>query len=191
MEQDLRDIGVPSLAAYWEARYAAAGDSGAGSRGEAAQRKAAYINDLIRRESVRSVVEWGCGDGQQLELLDLPDAYLGVDISPAAVRRCLARHPRRAFAVWPTGVQVDARAEVALSIDVIFHLVADADFDAYWARLFDSATRLVLAHATDVDRTGARHVRHRRHTHLTPDGWTLVERPTDPATPGFYLWQRQ
>lgn len=176
--------------AYWEARYASAGTSGSGSAGEAARSKAAYVNDLIRREQVRSVVDWGCGDGRQLDWLDLPAAYLGVDIAPAAITRCIERHPDRAFLVWPEGIEVLVRAELALSLDVIFHLVDDGDFESYWDRLFASATRLVLVHATDHDACGARHVRHRRHAHLTPDGWALVDRPDDPTTPGFYLWRR-
>lgn len=191
-QEELRAAGAPPLVAYWEARYSSGGGSGAGSIGEPAEAKAAYINNLIRRERVASVVDWGCGDGQQLDLLTLPAAYLGVDISPTAVARCLQRHPDRACLVWPSdGPPVDILADLAMSLDVIFHLVADDDFHAYWDRLFASADRLVLAHATDVDHPGgARHVRHRRHTHLAPDGWDLVDRPDDSATPGFYLWRR-
>lgn len=189
-QAELQAAGVPPLVAYWEARYSSGGTSGAGSEGDEARSKADYINALIEQEQVASVVDWGCGDGQQLGLLTLP-AYLGVDISTTAVARCLARHPEQAFMVWP-GDQpaVDLRADLALSVDVIFHLTADDDFAAYWRRLFASATWLVLVHATDVDAAGARHVRHRRHTHLTPAGWTLTDRPDDPTTPGFYLWRR-
>lgn len=178
------------LRAYWEARYALGGDSGAGSAGEQAEGKAAYVNDLIRREQVQSVVDWGCGDGQQLDVLALPPAYLGIDLSATAVARCLARHPGRAFMSWVGDPPVEIRADLALSLDVIFHLVQDADFEAYWSRLFNSATRLVLVHATDHDAAGARHVRHRRHSHLAPDGWTLADRAEDPTEPGFYLWRR-
>lgn len=190
LQNELLAAGVPPLTAYWESRYASGGTSGAGSAGDAAQHKAAYVNDLAAREQVASVIDWGCGDGQQLDLLTLP-SYLGVDISPHAVARCLARHPGRAVMVWPAGgPQVDIRADLSLSLDVIFHLVDDVDFEAYWRRLFASATRLVLVYATDVDATGARHVRHRRHTHLAPDGWTLADRADDPTTAGFYLWRR-
>jgi SAM-dependent methyltransferase len=189
----LQAAGASPLTTYWDLRYVAGGSSGAGSTGSVAARKAAYVNDLIRREQVTSVVDWGCGDGQQLDLLDLPATYLGVDISPAAVARCLVRHPGRAFLTWPAAdPPVDVRAELALSLDVVFHLVADDDFTAYWGRLFASARRLVLVHSTDVDATStAAHVRHRRHTHLAPDGWQLVDAAADPAVPGFYLWRRR
>lgn len=190
-EAELRAAGTPPLVAYWEARYATGGSSGAGSAGGAARRKAAYVNTLIRRERVGSVVDWGCGDGRQLDLLNLPPAYLGVDISATAVAACIARHPGRAFLVWPpAGPEVAVYADLAMSLDVIFHLVDDADFAGYWARLFGSADRLVLVHSTDHDRVGARHVCHRRISHLAPAGWVLADRPADPATAGFYLWRR-
>lgn len=195
LETSLRQQGVPPLVAYWQARYAAGGSSGAGSAGDIAEQKAAAVNTLIEAEDIRSVVDWGCGDGKQLDLLALPDAYLGVDIAPAAIARCIERHPGRAFLVWPPrGVEVTVRAELALSLDVIFHLVDDRDFDAYWRRLFASATRWVLLHGTNHDRNDgdtARHVRHRRHTPLTPTGWSLVDQPDTPTEPGFYLWKHQ
>jgi SAM-dependent methyltransferase len=189
-EAQLRAAGVDPLIAYWEARYVAGSDSGAGSSGTAARRKAAYINKLV--EQVGSVVDWGCGDGQQLDLLDMPPAYLGIDISATAVAHCLRRHPGRAFLHWPAGdLPLTVRADLAMSLDVIFHLVDDIDFARYWRRLFDSATRMVLVHATDVDLGGtARHVRHRRHSHLAPPGWELIDRPADATIPGFYLWRR-
>lgn len=191
LETGLRESGTDPLAAYWEARYATGGDSGAGSRGEPAQMKAEYVNDLIRREDIRSVVDWGCGDGQQLARLDVGH-YLGVDISPSAVARSMRRHPDRAFLVWPGDQpEVTIEADLALSLDVIFHLVDDTDFASYWTRLFGSARRFVCVFATDVDdSTGARHVRHRRHSHLAPEGWELVDRADDPAVAGFYLWGR-
>lgn len=190
-ETELREHGADPLTAYWEARYATGGDSGGGSTGETAERKAAYVNELIRREGVTSVVDWGCGDGQQLARLDVAN-YLGVDISPSAVVQSLRRHPGRAFLVWPGDEPaVNIEADLALSLDVVFHLVDDADFAAYWARLFASARRLVCVYATDVDQQGARHVRHRRHSHLAPDGWKLADKAHDPAVAGFYLWRRQ
>lgn len=190
-ETVLLAAGTPPLVAYWEARYHAGGTSGNGSAGQQALAKARYVNDLIRREHVTSVVDWGCGDGHQLDLFDLPLSYLGVDVAPSAVVECARRHPRRAFVVWPADQPgVTVRADLALSLDVVFHLTRDADFETYWSRLFDSAQRLVLVHATDHDARGARHVRHRRHSHLAPDGWTLADAADDPTEPGFYLWRR-
>ena len=54
-------------AAYWENRYASGGNSGAGSEGANAVWKATVINDFVASHYVRDVLEYGCGDGRQLE----------------------------------------------------------------------------------------------------------------------------
>lgn len=74
-----------SSAAYWEQRYRAGGHSGAGSYGRLAAFKADFLNALIRDNAIATAtaIEFGCGDGNQLALLDIPD-YVGLDIAPAA-----------------------------------------------------------------------------------------------------------
>ena len=69
---------------YWERRYAGGGTSGAGSAGRLAAFKAQFLNDFVRAHDVTSVVEFGCGDGNQLALAAYP-RYLGLDVSPASL----------------------------------------------------------------------------------------------------------
>lgn len=181
-----------SLRAAWEHRYAAGRDSGAGSRGAAAARKAVYVNELITREAIGSVVDYGCGDGAQLELLEVGD-YLGIDVSPTAIARCIVRHPDKQFLVYDpsTSVSIDVHADLALSMDVIFHLVEDQDFRLYVLRLFRSARRFVCIHATDFDEEPRKHVRHR---HFTPyiakhfPEWDLVNIHATSSAEAFFLY---
>src|ERR1041385_8036217 len=77
-------------AQYWEARYREGGNSGDGSYGRLASFKAQVLNDFVARNQIRSVVEFGCGDGNQLSLAQYPK-YLGLDVSPTAVLNCAAR----------------------------------------------------------------------------------------------------
>ena len=44
--------------------------------GELAKFKARVMNDFVRENGIRSVIELGCGDGMQLALADYP-RYLG------------------------------------------------------------------------------------------------------------------
>lgn len=166
---------------YWEHRYATGKTSGAGSRGTIAVDKAAEINALIRREQIASVVDWGCGDGYLLEQLRLPDDYLGIDISRTAIGVNLWRFGHHQFLKWNPNSQIyiHAYAELALSVDVLFHLTDDDHFHRYLAKLFDSATRYVLIYSTDGPdgENEAPHVRHRQWTHLVPDPWELVRSP--------------
>ena len=53
---------------YWENRYKNNGNSGAGSYGRLAEFKADVINNFIAENKITSVIEFGCGDGNQLSL---------------------------------------------------------------------------------------------------------------------------
>lgn len=180
-------------APYWEARYRGGGDSGAGSRGRLAAYKAAVLNALIQDNSVGSAVEFGCGDGGQLSLLEVRD-YEGVDVSEAALARCRARFAGQAGRRFRHASALEglAAAELGLSLDVIYHLVEDAVFAAHMAALFAHAWRFVAIYASDVDSGwGSAHVRHRRFTPYVarhfPE-WRLAAvlphpYPFDPARP--------
>ena len=110
---------------YWAARYAQGGTSGAGSYGRLAEFKAEVLNDFVRENDIRTVVEHGCGDGNQLALAAYP-RYLGLDVTTEAVALCRSRFARDATKEFRTLSEYGGeRAEVALSLDVIFHLVED------------------------------------------------------------------
>jgi len=155
-----------SSAAYWEQRYRLGGHSGAGSRGRLARYKARFLNTLIRDNDVASAIEFGCGDGDQLAMLDVAD-YVGIDVAPEAVRRCGVRFagvPGRQFRHAHDLAGLDA-AELGLSLDVVYHLVEDAVFIRYMDELFAHAWRFVVVYASDIDAAWpGRHVRHRRFT---------------------------
>jgi hypothetical protein len=53
-------------------------------------------------------------------------------------------------------------ADLALSLDVVFHLVEDAVFEQHMQHLFGVARRFVIVYSSDFDGPGmAAHVRHR------------------------------
>lgn len=148
---------------YWEDRYRSGGNSGPGSYGRLAMFKAQVIRDLVESLKIRSVAEFGCGDGNQLTLADYP-SYVGYDVSDTVLDQC-----RRKFGNSPhfdfrnvsaySGEQYD----LSMSLDVIFHLVEDSVFEEYMARLFNAAGRYVLIYASDFDDSGefGAHVRNR------------------------------
>src|SRR5687767_4284814 len=69
---------------YWERRYRKGRSSGAGSHGRLARFKADVLNEFVEKNCIKSVVEFGCGDGAQLSLANYP-AYLGIDASEYAI----------------------------------------------------------------------------------------------------------
>lgn len=156
-----------SSKAYWSERYSAGRTSGGGSYGKLAAFKAEVLNAFVRENAIGSVIEFGCGDGNQLGLSDYP-AYLGFDVSEDAISMCRALfgHDRtKSFRL------LDAyrgeRADLALSLDVVYHLVEDDVFTDYMNLLFDAASRFVIIYSSDTDDNGpgqAVHVRHREFT---------------------------
>jgi len=153
---------------YWERNYAHGGTSGDGSYGELAQAKAEFLNAFVRENDVRSVTEFGCGDGHQLSLAEYP-RYVGLDVSPAAIGICnplFAQDPTKSFFRYDGACFVDRAglfaADLALSLDVIYHLVEDPLFETYLTHLFAAGGRYVVIYATNAPvRNTAPHVRHR------------------------------
>jgi len=182
----------PGSAAYWEERYATGGDSGAGSYSHFAQFKAEVLNEFVASRGVKSVIEFGCGDGNQLALATYP-RYLGIDVSPAAVARCRDRFAGDATKSFATSdAYRGERADLSLSLDVVYHLVEDDVFDRYMRALFAAAERFVIVYASDFDdepgKTAA-HVRHRKFTRwidANAPGWRLARRVPNryPREPG-------
>jgi SAM-dependent methyltransferase len=190
---------------YWERRYAEGGTSGAGSYGRPAEFKAEWLNGFVQDRQVRSVIEFGCGDGHQLALARYP-SYLGLDIAPSAIDMCRARFAgdmTKSFYLYDTRYFVDhARlfhADLALSLDVVFHLVEDLIFAQYLEHLFAAADSYVVVYAVDEDRPDpAAHVRHRRFTPWVaerfPD-WRLAEVVGNPheregGVSSFHVFER-
>jgi SAM-dependent methyltransferase len=153
-----------SSAQYWERRYRSGGNSGPGSYHHLAEFKAGVLNRFVSEHGVESVVEFGCGDGNQLALAEYP-SYLGVDVSPAAVSACKQRFATDSSRTFLLASDYDGScADLALSLDVIFHLTEDEVFEAYMRRLFDAASRFVIIYSSNQDEQIAPvsiHVRHR------------------------------
>jgi hypothetical protein len=156
---------------YWESRYRSGRDSGAGSYNRLARFKADYLNAFVREQAIQTVIEFGTGDGAQLALASYP-SYIGVDVSRtilAKVRDRMGSTPGFSF-LHTSEVTSEHRAELALSLDVVYHLIEDDVFDDYMRRLFDASTHFVIVYSSNVDRAGsAPHVRHRHFSRWVQD----------------------
>jgi hypothetical protein len=165
---------------YWVARYLAGGNSGTGSYGDLATFKASVLNDFVVEHHISSVIEFGCGDGNQLSLSKYPN-YLGLDVSPWAVKRCqdlFREDASKRFVVYDQRYRNAAKAELALSLDVIYHLVEDHIYVRHMRDLFAAATRFVIIYSDNQESPrDALHVRHRRFSdwiEQNQPSWQLV-----------------
>lgn len=165
---------------YWRTRYSGGGNSGPGSYNHLAEFKASVLNDLVESEAFRDVIEFGCGDGNQLAYARYP-RYTGYDISPDALDLCRNRFRGDSSREFFLMSDYDGRqAALAISLDVIFHLIEDDVFEAYMATLFGAARRCVVIYSSNEDSPPDRPVPHVRHRNFTRwvatncPGWTLV-----------------
>jgi hypothetical protein len=165
---------------YWQRRYDAGGNSGVGSYGKFAEFKAEIINGFVASHEIKSVIEFGCGDGNQLALAAYPN-YLGLDVSGKVIslcRRKFSADTRKRFML--TKDYNGETADLSLSLDVIYHLVEDDVFKGYMKMLFNAADRYVIVYSSDCEDNAdseAAHVRHRKFTRWIAQEmpvWTLM-----------------
>lgn len=206
LSRQLERLRFKGSADYWERRYRSGRNSGAGSYNRLAHFKAKFLNEFVDQNDITSVIEFGSGDGGQLELADYR-SYVGVDVAKTAIDEASKRFeddPSKSFyhtSDLPRGL----KAELALSLDVIYHLVENEAFESYMRLLFDTATRYVIIYSSNHDEMlDVAHVRHRRFTDwiekARPD-FTLAERvpnvfpfdqndPENTSFADFYVYQR-
>jgi len=202
-----RYLAFSGSAPFWESVYREGGTSGPGSYGRLAQFKAEILNEFVRAKNIQRVVEFGCGDGAQLRLASYPQ-YVGVDVASGAVERCFelfSKDPSKSF-YHVNALPADlGKFDLAMSLDVIYHLVENSVFDAYMRRLFDSSLKYVAIYSSNYDAlTQAPHVRHRKFTNWIAKNATAWQQqsfvanryPADPTLPeetsvaDFYFFAR-
>jgi SAM-dependent methyltransferase len=166
---------------YWKQRYKSGGTSGVGSYHKFAEFKAEVLNDFIRDQQIRTIIEYGCGDGNQLRLAEYP-SYIGFDVSPEAISQCaniFSGDKTKTFKLMDA--YVNETAQLTLSLDVIYHLIEDNVFSTYMSRLFDSSARFVIIYSSNSDKQArfqSAHVKHRKFSKWIEQNkpeWKLIQ----------------
>jgi len=163
-------------AGYWEERYSKGGSSGAGSYNNLAEFKAEVINSFVSEKNIHSVTDFGCGDGNQLKYFSFK-SYLGYDVSDSAISLCKKTYEGDSSKQFKSLRDYQPlKADMTLSLDVIYHLVEDATFYDYMIKLFDTSDRFVIVYSSNSDTHENNgvvyHVKHRKFTE-----WIEQERP--------------
>ena len=192
---------------YWIERYEAGRTSGAGSYNELAAFKAEILNGFVVEHGIGSVMEFGCGDGNQLQLASYP-TYTGFDVSPRAIELCrniFRSDDKKRFLLMEE--YEGQTAQLTLSLDVVYHLIEDEIFESYMKTLFGAAECFVIVYSSNWnirEERQAAHVRHRVFTEWVDanmPGWTLMAQVPNrypPSASGtqssladFYLYERR
>lgn len=193
---------------YWEERYERGENSGAGSYNRLAEFKAEVINKFVRENNIKKVIEWGCGDGNQLQLAEYP-TYIGLDVSKESVKICNEKFSgdiTKKF-IWcgDESFKNEYKGELGISLDVIYHLVEDDVYEEYMERLFSSSERYICIYSSNFEMRSAVHVRNRKFTDWidvhTNKTWKLLEivrnkypysedDPNDTSWCDFYFYEK-
>ena len=170
---------------YWENRYALGGNSGSGSYGKLQAFKAYVINSFIQENNVKTIIEFGCGDGNQLSSFNF-STYIGLDISKTAVQICQKKFKgdtNKIFQIYDFEHFDDnifsGKLDVSLSLDVIYHIIDDRAFEIYMRHLFSIPNRYVVIYSTNFNSDLMGHIRHRLFTKWVEDklpDWQLINR---------------
>jgi len=193
----------PGSSEYWDRRYRSGGTSGDGSYGGLADFKAEIINVFVEENGIDTVVELGCGDGNQLGLMDVPQ-YTGYDISKKAVEMCAKKYSadssKKFIHYLPNQYDGEAKAQLSLSLDIIYHLVEDVVFETYMHHLFQLASDWVIVYSSnseDPESEGIEHCRNRKFVDWVGaniSGWELVNkiknRYPERSRADFYIYKK-
>jgi hypothetical protein len=153
---------------YWEDRYRYGGNSGAGSYNNFAEFKGEIINAFVDQNHIEKVIEFGCGDGNQLKYFNFKN-YIGYDISKTAISLCQKMYKddtSKQFRVLDSKIEV--KADLTLSLDVIYHLIEDEVYHDYMKWLFSASEKYVIIYSSNYDEhknnKGVAHIKHRKFT---------------------------
>lgn len=188
-------------ASYWEKRYGANRNSGSGSYGALATYKADIINRFIAENKIENVIEFGCGDGNQLKQFVLP-FYTGLDVSATIIERnteLFKNDTTKKFYTidhWQQHQSEISAYDLALSLDVVYHLVEQEVYEKYIYSLFAASERFVIIYAWDTEQQQVFHIKHRNFTTWVQaklPGWKLVNKIENTALPescDFFIYQK-
>jgi SAM-dependent methyltransferase len=193
----------PGSEKYWSQRYSSGGNSGSGSYNRLAEFKAEIINDFVKSNKVTTIIEYGCGDGNQLRLAEYP-SYIGFDVSQRAIDICqdiFQNRENKKFKL--VGEYRGETAQLTLSLDVIYHLIEDDIYYSYMERLFNSSERFVIIYSSNYDEEQKYHEKRRKFTkwiETNKPHWNLIihiknkfpynENNDDGSPADFYIYER-
>jgi hypothetical protein len=163
---------------YWNDRYLNEGNSGPGSYGRLSLFKADIINSLLSALNIQNSIEFGCGDGNQLSLINYKD-YVGYDIAEKSITICKEKFKNSSNKKFFLFSEYDGRtADLSVSLDVLFHLIEDHIFINYLEKLFNSSNKYVIIYSSNSNEFGktALHVKHRNFLdYIDKEKWELFK----------------
>lgn len=135
---------------HWDQRYSTGGNSGNGSYGNSAIGKGKYISDVIKKFKIKTINDLGHGDGNQLKYFEGDFKYYGYDVSSYINSKLANEYKDNPKYTFLDSVGKMNKGDLALSLDVIYHIIQEDEYYKYLDTLF-SLGDYVLIYAVDMD----------------------------------------
>lgn len=137
---------------YWEDRYCSGGTSGAGSYGEEALFKSTYINNLINELKIKTINDLGCGDSNQIKLINGFENYYGYDASNFIITKNInQKFNSNNYNFFYDIKDLPRQVDLVMSLDVIYHLIEDDVYVKYMINLFGFNSKYVLIYSVNFE----------------------------------------
>ena len=183
-------------AKYWNDRYVNGYNSGAGSYNQLAQFKADILNNFIEKNQIKSIIDYGVGDGNQLKLINTENLiYTGIDVSEFIISKCKEEfeNDKTKRFIHVNDIDNDLKGELILSCDVIYHLIEDHVYKEYMDNLFSMSKKYVIIYAPNINYNETIHVKKREFIENIFDkypNFNLVKRIKGNIGCPFYIFQK-
>ena len=173
-----------SSSKFWDERYKKGETSGAGSYGVLCDFKNEILNNFIKENEITELYDMGYGDGNQIEGLKVNN-YIGLDVSPTACKMCNEKYKgdeTKKFHLYMNTPLEDMykKRDLAISLDVIYHLVEDDVYNMYMKNLFNLSKKYVVIYSNDTETNlPGRHMRCRKFTDYVNENypeWKLLKK---------------
>jgi 2-polyprenyl-3-methyl-5-hydroxy-6-metoxy-1,4-benzoquinol methylase len=164
-----------------------------------AEFKAKVINDFIKDNSIKSLLDYGVGDGNQLKLIDTNNlSYIGLDVSQTIIKKCqdIFEEDKSKKFILVNDFNFKEQYELSISCDVIYHLIDDSIYFEYLDNLFKSSSKYVIIYANNIDKNHAIHVKFRKFTTYIKNKyveWELIkyiENIHKESPSNFYIYEK-
>lgn len=150
---------------FWDNRYAIGGTSGVGSTGNLLNFKINFINDFIKNNDIKTVLDFGHGDCSLAKEI-IVDTYLGIDGAKSinrdidgfqSVNKYLTCSR---FDVLSTDIEKyikNVNIDMTMCIDVLYHILDDEIeyLEKTLHNLYCSSSKYIMIYAQDSELEGA------------------------------------
>ena len=136
---------------YWNNRYKNGGNSGDGSYGYLKDYKLDIINNFIQDKNIDSIIDLGCGDGNQIDGLDI-NKYYGYDVSETIIKKCKELYKNKSnFKFFISNQENYIKSDLGISLDVIYHLVEDHIYKEYLNNLCEYSNKYIIIYSNNYN----------------------------------------